>query len=160
MKFLFTILILSILFNFTSCEVFKTRHSARTDSVAVNKVDSSRLTKTDAGNRSDSSWWREIINFLPKPISGHDTVINNTTVPVNNYYPAQIIREGGTISKEDWLRMMDSVNKSKVDSTHITASVDDKTKTVKILGFWQIVAIAGGVGLIFFLIGKLKIGFK
>lgn len=149
-----TIILLCVLPFFWSCEVLKTRRTARTDSIAVNKVDSSRLSKTDIGKKTDSTWWRETINFLPK-----DTIINNTTVPVNNYYPTQIIREGGTVSREDWLKMIDSVNKSKVDSTSKVVALDEKTKTIKVLGFWQIVAIAAGVGLIFFFIGKLKIGF-
>lgn len=154
---LLALLVAMVVFFSSGCEVLKTKRTARTDSTSVVKTDSTSVKKMDAGNKTDSTWWREIINFLPK---GKDTVINNTTVPVYNYYPAQIIREGGRVSKEEWQRYMDSVNRARADSTTKTVQEETKIKETKVLSFWQIVGIAAGVGFIFFVLGKLKISLK
>lgn len=156
---LLLLLLAPMVFVFTSCEVLKTKRNLKTDSLAVSRVDSTRVTKSDAGTRNDSTWWREVINLFPRTQSG-DTVINNTTVPVYNYYPAQIIREGGSISKEDWLRMTDSVNKVKADSTRVNKVEETKSKETKVLGVGQIIAIALGAAVFVTLLSKLKIGIR
>lgn len=111
---------------FSSCTVTRKSQKTSSDSTSVSKVDSSSLKKSDTGNKSDSTWWKEIINFLPQ---GRDTVINNTTVPVYNYYPSQIIREGGTFKKEDWQKYTDSVTRAKMDSLQVkNSSSKEETK--------------------------------
>lgn len=111
---------------FSSCTLTKKSQKASSDLTSVSKSDSTSLKKSDTGNKLDSTWWKEIINFFPK-----DTVINNTTVPVYNYYPSQIIREGGSIKKEDWQNYYDSLNEARKDSTRnveSTSKTESKTK--------------------------------
>ena len=132
------------------CEVLKGKRSVNTDSLVVKRTDTLYLTKKDSGSKTDMTWFREITDF------GRDTVINNTTVPVNNYYPTRIIREGGSFTKEDYLRLVDSMSRSSKDSTLLKQNVETKSKETKVLSFWQIVGICAGVGLVFLLLGKLK----
>ena len=106
----------------------KTKRTEKIDSISIHKVDTTHVTNNYFQNHSDSSWWREIINLIPKV---KDTTINNTTVPVNNYYPAQIIREGGTLTKNDIARLIDSMNRAKSDTTHISAQINSKDKESK-----------------------------
>ena len=146
-----------ILFFASGCTVLKKRQSSSRDSVAVKTSDSTSVKKSETGSKYDSTWWREIISFLPK---GGDSIINNTTVPVNNYYPSQIIREGGTISKEWLQRYMDSVNASKKDTTSVTSQQQSSSTERKILSFWQIIGLCAGVCFVMILISKLKISFK
>ncbi len=139
---------------FASCQVLKTKRRVATDSISVSKIDSTILKKLEALNKRDCTYLKETIFF------GRDTNIFNNTTPVNNYYPTQLIRESGTFSREDYLRITDSMNKSKSDTTSVSKVEESKSKEIKVLGFWQILAIAAGVGFVFFILGKLKIGFK
>lgn len=160
-QILFILLLAAILsvtlFFISGCEVLKKKYQRTSDSTAVKKVDSVYVTKVEDGKRYDSSWWREIINLLPK---GSDTIISNTTVPVNNYYPAQIIREGGTITKEWLQRYMDSVVLSKKDTATVRAVEVSKSKETKVFNIWQIIGLAAGVSLVIVLLSKLKIGIR
>lgn len=106
-------------------------------------------------NRKDCTYHRETIYF-----GKGDTTINNVTTPIHNYYPTQIVRESGSFSREDYLRITDSLNRAKTDSTKVNTQEESKSKETKVLGFWQILGIAMGAGLFFFLLGKLKIGLK
>jgi len=89
--FLTTILVM-FLASLGGCEVLKGKRSSKVDSVYVSRTDTIHLVKTETSNKSDSSWWREVISFMPK---GGDTTLIRTTVPVNNYYPTQIFLMGG-----------------------------------------------------------------
>ena len=140
-----------ILFSIAGCEVLKGKKSINTDSLAVKRVDTIYVAKKDSGSKTEGTWFREIINY-----PGRDTVINNTTVPVNNYYPTQVIREGGTFSHEDYLRLVDSMSRTNKDSTSLKQTVETKSKETKVLGFWQIIGLSAGVCLVFFLLNKLK----
>lgn len=141
------------LFGITGCEILKSKRSINTDSLAVKRVDTVYVTKKDSGSKTDITWFREVLNYLP---NGTDTVINNTTVPVNNYYPTQVIRERGTFSHEDYLRLVDSMSRSSRDSTQLKQTTETKSKETKVLSFWQIIAISAGVCLLFMAINKLK----
>jgi len=139
---------------FASCEVLKTKRRVATDSVSISKLDSTLLKKLEALNKRDCTYLKETIYF------GRDTTINNFSNPTNVYYPTQVIRESGTFSREDYLRITDSMNKMKSDTTAVNKVEESKSKETKVLGFWQIVAIAAGVGLVFFVIGKVKFSLK
>lgn len=130
-----------LLFSFTGCEVLKHKRTSLTDSTSIHRVDTVRIITKDSGSKSEATWFREILNYLPP---GHDTVINHTTVPVNNYYPSQIIREGGTMTKEEWLHMTDSMNAHRVDTTHVAAVVETKDKKTTFMPWWSMVLIAIG----------------
>lgn len=140
---------------FSSCTITRKSQKASSDSTNVSKVDSSYLKKTDQGNKSDSTWWKEIINFFPK-----DTVINNTTVPVYNYYPSQIIREGGTFNREEWERKFDSLGKSKSDTTTVSKTAESKSKETKVLNIWQTIGLCIGVFIVLTLLSKIKISLR
>ena len=142
-----------VLFGVAGCEILKSKRSVNTDSVAVRLTDTVYVTKKDSGSKTDITWFREVLNYLP---NGTDTVINNTTVPVNNYYPTQVIREGGTFSREDYLRLIDSMGRTNKDSTSLKQTIETKSKETKVLSFWQIIAISAGVCLLFMAINKLK----
>lgn len=142
------------------CEVLKTKRTAKLDSTSVTKLDSTRVIKSDAGSKTDSSWYKKTIELLLSKPAGHDTTINHITTPVYNYYPVKYTEEGGTVSKDQWLQLMDSMNKSKADTTSVSKSEETKSKEVKVLGFWQILAIAGGAGFVFFVLGKVKFSFR
>lgn len=135
-----------LLFSFTGCEVLKHKRTSLTDSTSIHRVDTVRVTVKDSGSKSEATWFREILNYLPQ---GHDTVINHTTVPVNNYYPAQIIREGGSFSRADFLHMTDSMNSHRTDTTHVAAAIETKDKSVKVLNMWQIIGLMLGCLLVF-----------
>lgn len=135
-----------VLFGITACEILKHKRTAVTDSTSTHRVDTVRLLVKDSGSKSEATWFREILNYLPQ---GHDTVINHTTVPVNNYYPAQIIREGGTFTKDEYLHLVDSMNAHKSDTTHVAASIETKDKSVKFMTPIQIILIVLGCLLVF-----------
>ena len=107
-----------------SCEVLKTKRRVATDSVSISKLDSTILKKLEALNKKDCTYYKETILF------GRDTTVyhNQTTIPVNNYYPTQIIRESGTFSREDYLRLTDSMNKQKADTTTVSKVEETKDK--------------------------------
>ena len=142
-----------VLFGVAGCEILKSKRSVNTDSLSVKRTDTIYVTKKDSGSKTDITWFREVLNYLP---NGTDTVINNTTVPVNNYYPTQVIREGGTFSREDYLRLVDSMSRSKTDSTSLKQNIETKSKETKVLSFWQIIGLSAGVCLVFLVISKLK----
>lgn len=130
-----------LLISLASCEVLKHKRTSLTDSTSIHRVDTVRITTKDSGSKSEATWFREILNYLPQ---GHDTVINHTTVPVNNYYPSQIIREGGSMTREDFLHMTDSMNAHRVDTTHVAAVVETKDKKTTVMPWWSLVLIAIG----------------
>lgn len=142
-----------LLISLASCEVLKHKRTSLTDSTSIHRVDTVRITTKDSGSKSEATWFREILNYLPQ---GHDTVINHTTVPVNNYYPAQIIREGGSMTREDFLHMTDSMNAHRVDTTHVAAAIETKDKSVKVLNMWQIIGLMLGCLIVFELLKWVK----
>jgi len=139
---------------FASCEVLKTKRRVATDSVSVSKIDSTILKKLEALNKRDCTYYKETVFF------GRDTNVFHTSNPTNVYYPTQVIRESGTFSREDYLRITDSMNRAKSDTTSVSKVEESKSKETKVLGFWQIFAIAAGVGFVFFVIGKVKFSLK
>lgn len=139
-------LIWLLLFGMVGCEVLKHKRSSAVDSTSSHRIDTVRLLVKDSGSKTDATWYREILSYLPQ---GRDTTINNTTVPVNNYYPTKVIREGGTFSREDYLHLVDSMNAHKSDSTHVAAVVETKDKSVKVLNMWQIIGLMLGCLLVF-----------
>ncbi len=160
---IFVLLLLALLCMvafFTSCEVLKTKRRVATDSTSVKTIDTTHKATVDAGRKGDSTWWKETIYL------SHDTNIyhNTTTVPVNNYYPTQIVREGGTVSKEEWLRMLDSVNAVKKDTVSVQKVEETKDKKSGVspmllffvgMGFLLLCAVVGFI-LIFRLTNVIK----
>ena len=136
---------------FSSCQVLKKKSSLTSDSTAVNKSDTGRVTVNTTNTKDSLAWWREIINF------GRDTTIIN---PVTNVYSTSYIREGGVRTVETKEINYDSLWSNKIDSLVVKLSRTDKSKETKVLGFWQIIGLAAGVSLVFFLLSKLKIGIK
>ena len=134
---------------FSSCQVLKKKSSVTSDSTAVNKTDSGAVNITTIQRKDSSAWWREIVNF------GRDT-----NVTVNNIYPTSYIREGGVRTVETKEINYDSLWSNKIDSLVVKLSRTDKSKETKVLGFWQIIGLAAGVSLVFFLLSKLKIGIR
>ena len=148
---LFIILLIGCSMLFSSCQVLKKKSSLTSDSTAVNKSDTGRVTVNTTNTKDSLAWWREIINF------GRDTTIIN---PVTNVYPTSYIREGGVRTVETKEINYDSLWSNKIDSLVVKLSRTDKSKETKVLGFWQIIGLAAGVSLVFFLLSKLKIGIK
>ena len=146
---LFIILLIGCSYLFSSCQVLKKKSSVTSDSTAVNKIDSGAVNITTIQRKDSSAWWREILTF------GRDTTIIN---PVTNVYPTSYIREGGVRTIETKEINYDSLWSNKIDSLVVKLSRTDKSKETKVLGFWQILAIAAGVCIVFLLISKLKIG--
>lgn len=120
-----TIFFISFLLFLSSCEVFKFTRTKKDVAIAASKTDSTSLHKKDTGFSNSGQWTREIINFTTP---GRDTNIYHFTTPVNNYYPAQIIREQASFDQKGWLSLMDSINKIKKDTT-ATDKTETKTKT-------------------------------
>ncbi len=122
---------------FSSCEVLKSKRSAQTDSISIRKVDSTVTHKFEVTAKQDSTWWREIINFRQDP--------KDTTIVLRpNYYnssPIQIIREGGSFSREDMLRIADSTSRAQRDTTRVTTATEEKGKETKVMTQWYIWAI-------------------
>jgi hypothetical protein len=116
------ILLLALAALCSSCEVLKTKRRVTTDSTSVSKLDSTILKKLEALNRKDCTYYKETILF------GRDTTINNITTPIHNYYPTQVIREGGTFSREDYLKLTDSMSRQKADSTTVDKVEETKDK--------------------------------
>ena len=146
---LFIILLIGCSYLFSSCQVLKKKSSVTSDSTAVNKTDSGAVNITTIQRKDSSAWWREIVNF------GRDT-----NVTVNNIYPTSYIREGGVRTVETKEINYDSLWSNKIDSLVVKLSRTDKSKETKVLGFWQIIGLAAGVSLVFFLLSKLKIGIR
>lgn len=138
---------------FSSCTLTRKVRQTTKDSVQVSKIDTGRVTINTDTKKDSSAWWREIISFLPK---GRDTIINNTTIPVNNYYPSQIIREGGTAKSESKVINYDSIWNNRMDSLVARLTTKQSDAKFKVLDVWQILGICSGVSLFFFLAGRLK----
>ncbi len=146
---LFIILLIGCSYLFSSCQVLKKKSSVTSDSTAVNKSDTGRVTVNTTNTKDSLAWWREVVNF------GRDT-----NVTVNNIYPTSYIREGGVRTVETKEINYDSLWSNKIDSLVVKLSRTDKSKETKVLGFWQIIGLAAGVSLVFFLLSKLKIGIR
>lgn len=125
------------------CQVLKKKSSVVKDSAVVNRVDSGNVRKTETTAKDSLAWWREIVNFLPQ----RDTVINNVTTPVTNYYPSQIIREGGVRTSEVKQVNYDSLWNNRLDSLVARFAATDKSKETKFLTQFQIWAVIGLLGL-------------
>lgn len=157
--FCMTVMIMAMLIGaLTSCEVLKSKRSATKDSTSVSRVDTSRVIKNEIVNRFDSSWWREIINFLPQ--SGGDTTIVVRPNIYNQPTPVQIIREGGSISQEFLKRYMDSLNASRKDTTSVRSAEETKSKETKVLSMWQIIGICAGVCLVMIVLSRVRVGIR
>lgn len=150
---LIVLLILIVAVFASGCNVLKSKQSSRSDSTTVAKNDSAHLKKADIAKRSDSSWWKETIYY------GRDTTIYNstTTVPVNNYYPTQVIREGGTFSKDEMMRLLDSAGRSKTDSTSVKTAEESKSKKTTMPLLLQVALLLVGFEIVKFVAGKFKI---
>ena len=134
---------------FSGCQVLKKKASVKSDSTVVVKSDTGTVTVNTTNIKDSLAWWREVVNF------GRDT-----NVTVNNIYPTSYIREGGVRTVETKEINYDSLWSNKIDSLVVKLSRTDKSKETKVLGFWQIIGLAAGVSLVFFLLSKLKIGIK
>lgn len=136
--------ILSV-FLFSSCEVFKFTRTKKDIAISASKTDTSNLHKKDTGFSNSGQWTREIINFTTP---GRDTNIYHFTTPVNNYYPAQIIKEQASFDQKGWLVLIDSMNRSKRDTMATDKTVSETKKENKLFSTdWLITA-----GLLVFLI--------
>jgi hypothetical protein len=135
--------------------VFKHSKTDKNSLLVSSKTDSTNLNKTDSGSKTKTDWYKETINFLP----GRDTNVYhfNTTTPVNNYYPAQIIREGGSMTRDEWLRITDSMNRRKTDTTANVQSKSETTTKVKVLSSaFQIVGLCALVFLVLTVMSKIN----
>jgi hypothetical protein len=136
------IIIIISLFILSGCEILKSKRTSRIDSTGSSRIDSGRVVKSDGGSKRDSTYFRETIYF------GRDTNVFNTTTPVNNYYPTQIVRESGTVSRDEWLRLLDSANKTKVDTSSKAVTVEEKSKKSETKGVGLITMILIAVGMV------------
>lgn len=144
--------LLSLALLFSSCEVLKRKSSVVKDSLSVARVDSGKVNIRTETKTDSLAWWREIVNF------SRDTTI--VQPGVTNVYPTSYIREGGTQTIKEVSINYDSLWNNKMDSLVYKLSQTDKSKQTKVLNMWQIIGLAAGVCLVFFLLNKLKIGLK
>jgi hypothetical protein len=146
---LLVVLIIGCSMLFSSCQVLKTKRAVKSDSTAVAKVDSGKITINTNNTKDSLAWWREIVNF------GRDTTI--VVSPTNNIYPTSYIREGGVRTTESKSVNYDSLWNNRFDSLSYRLLKEDKSKETKVLTQWYIWVILGLVGLIAFkLFFKLK----
>jgi hypothetical protein len=130
----------------SSCSFFRkvamTKDEVKSDSSSVKK-ETEKLNKVDTSkSKSESTYTKETIYF------GRDTTINNFyTTPS----PAVIIRESGTKKEETNNYNYETRERQLIDSMRIAnleLQLSKKTETkVKVLDFWQILAL-GILGLI------------
>lgn len=157
--FLLVLVIACLVFMFVSgCQVTKLRKEKNTDSTSVRTQDSTHLKKEEVGKRTDSTWWWEKITFALA--NKKDSPVNNITVPVNNYYPIEVIRGGGTLSKQELQRILDSMAQSKKDTTTVSSSSSESSSKTKVLNMLQLIGIGIGISIVTAVLSRLKIGFK
>lgn len=157
--FLLALAIACLVFMFVSgCQVTKLRKEKRSDSTTVSRQDSTHLKKEEVGKKTDSTWWWEKITFALA--NKKDSPVNNIMVPVNNYYPVEYMRGGGTLSKEELKRILDSMAQSKKDTTTVSISNSESSSKTKVLNMWQLIGIGIGISIVTAVFSRLKIGFK
>lgn len=135
---------------FSSCKSSKTLFSSKTDSSIVSKTDSGGVTKTTNTDLKKDDWWKETIIYPAK----------DCTVNINYITPAVVYREGGSTTKVIDNTRYDSGWKNKFDSLHYLQEIGSKKKKTELLGFWHIVGISAGVGVVFLILSKFKISFR
>ena len=125
---------------FSSCQVLKGKYESKRDSSVTHKSDSGKVELRQVEKKDSSVYWRDIIDLIHK-----DTIINN--VPVTNYYPTRIIREGGTQVKTEREVNYDSLWNNRLDSLSLRFAESSKSKETKVLTRWWVWLIIGLVGL-------------
>lgn len=157
------------------CSVIKAKKTITSDSARVNTLDSGSLKKNTVNEKTTADWQRQTLifspGFPPSPFGEgpgvrlitHDTTINQDhyvysgTAPIDYNRLAAIINERGNFTNEKQGATVDSSWKKAVDSLRVIVKQSTKNKTEKALTFWQIIGIAVGVSLVFFLLGKFKL---
>lgn len=147
---------IAMLFSLLGCDVTKKVSKTKSDSTIVSKQDSGRIDQASTSDKKENTWFKETIIYPPAG--------DEKKPDVNNYYntttPAVIYREGGTQSSKQDQNTYSSAWKNSYDSLQATIKQSDTEKHTKVLGFWDIVGIAAGVGIILIIISKLKIGIR
>jgi hypothetical protein len=146
-----SLLLILTLFTFCSCKLLHSKQTKKNQSVSSTKADSTKLVRKDSGSTTQANWTREIINF---PVPGRDTNIYHFSTPVNNYYPSQIIHETGSFSRDEWYRLIDSMNKKRLDTAATVHTESKSSSTFKLLSFGDIAALS--VVLLFLLLNFMK----
>jgi hypothetical protein len=123
---------------FSSCTATKLKSNTKTDSTALQKLDSGAVKK--ATSETNSQWQREVFLY-------------DTGKQVNNNYitqPIMYIRESGQQQQKS--NNSDSTWKNKYDSLALTKQETTVEKKTTVLNPWQIIAISIGACLILILL--------
>lgn len=129
----------------TSCKTTWQVSKEKKDSVSIVKVDSGTVKVVEASKEDAATWFRDTYTMQP---------INNDTT-INHYYTT-VIKEGGTISNKSNYKSNDSSWRNSYDSMKVVLQNIDKKSKTQILSFWQILGIAAGCSIFFFIISQLK----
>ncbi len=118
--------VLATIFLLQSCKVNRHVTKISADTTHVVKQDSGTVSKKESGATEAQTWFK-------------DTYISNDTTIYKT-----IIKEGGTINKNNYYKSTDSSWKKSIDSLKVVMqSIDKKSKT-SVLSFWQILGLCGG----------------
>lgn len=156
-SFVVAAILVFICFICSSCEVFKKSQRVTTDTTQVRKIDSGAIHKNELTTKTDTEWWREVLNFIPRD----STYIEKTNQPIYYTQPVQIIREGGSIQYVQQQVDYDSIWNNKMDSLLAKFQTTKTESKAQAFNFWQIIALAALGLIILNIIGsKLRISLK
>jgi|SRR6185312_4371281 len=147
---------LGLLMLTSSCNVSKAKKTLSVDSTHVNKVDSGSVKKSTATDKTTADWERQVLIFKDTTINHYST----SQSPVDYNRLAAVINEKGNYQRDRQSTGYDSSWKQQIDSLKTVIKESQKDKTEKSFSFWQIIGIAAGISLVFFIIGKFKISLK
>lgn len=146
---------------FTSCNVTKAKKTVQVDSTRINKVDSGSVKKSTANEKTTADWERQILIYNKDTTVNHYVFSSPQTAPGIDYSRlAAVINEKGNYQQEKQIVVYDSSWKRAIDSLNLVIKESAKQKTEKAFSIWQIIGIAAGISLVFFIIGKFKISLK
>jgi hypothetical protein len=119
------------------------------------KVSEEKTLKTN-----DSTYEKRIFEIFGKIKTG-DTVINNVTTPVYNYYPqARYIEEKGNVSKTEDTNKKDTSNKDNSVTKSETITDENKSSKGSFMSMGWLIGLGFVLLVIGYLFSKLKISLK
>ena len=140
---------LAILFLSAGCKILQTKQSSSSDTSSVKKELQVNSKVDTSKTKSESQYTRE--TFI---VPGRDTTINNFIFQPGNQQPTVYIRETGSKKEETNTFQFADFRKEILDSLSASKQESKVETKVKVLDFWQILAL-GLIGLIIvFFIGS------
>jgi len=144
----------------TGCQFQKEFSKTEKAKTEEKKDIETNISKEESSKTNDSSYVRKMIEIFSKVKRG-DTVINNITTPVYNYYPeVRYTEESGKVSKTEDANKSDTSSKDKSIIKEDKTSEQDSKYKGGVLSLGSMIGLGILLLIIGYLFSKLKISLK